>query len=116
MLLFRNHADAEGDRLPASAAQAVLHELDTLLTLSEGETVDPEYGYVCLWEATDTPQALEEILSRPVEGASRRFDCVTLYLGGGGNEHLTAVVLPEELLSENQRHAVSKHLSRGEEL
>ena len=55
-------------------------------------------------EASNLDPALyrEEQLS--AEGAARRFGCTVLYLGGGGNEHLSAIVLPEELLNKDQRN------------
>ncbi len=115
MFKILNHAGLELQSLPPDLTRQVQIELQKLLELSGGQTIDNEFGTVYVQEEDDDDASVESTLGHSLtlllfEGMAFRDGCFIGYLSGGGNQCLDVVICPERYLTPAWKSALQAEL------
>jgi len=114
MLKILTFADLDRQVLPPDVFRLVKAELQKILGLSGGQTIDNEFGSVFILE-DDVNDSVESVLGKPFnqlsfEGMDYRDGCYIGYLTGGGNECLNVLICPDRYLDSVWRAKLQAEL------
>jgi len=117
MKVIQSHTDLDKLRPPPDVAGVVRKELDTLLELSGGKTIDPAHGRVVLFEEGDSDTELQAVMDRPFErllfeGVVFRGQCWVGFVAHN-NQCLTALILPDALIPAEWRTLLIREIAEG---
>ena len=117
MKIIKNYDDLKQLRPPPHVAGVVEHELDTLMALSGGRSVDPAHGWVVLFEGNENDGAIREYFgcgfdALGFDGVVKKGECYVGYVLRD-NQLVIALVIPDEVLTESWRSKLQDELVGG---
>jgi len=117
MQIIKSYDDLKRLRPPPHVIGVVEHELDTLMALSGGRSVDPANGWVVLFEPDETESANLEHFgcsfdALGFDGVVKKGECYVGYVLRD-NQLVIAVVMPDDSLTNAWRTKLQDELTGG---
>lgn len=117
MQIIKSYDDLKRLRPPPHVIGVVEHELDTLMVLSGGKSVDPANGWVVLFEGDENDSVIRghfgcEFDALGFDGVVKKSECYVGYVLRD-NQLVIALVMPVEALPDTWRAKLQGELVGG---